>query len=394
MASSADIIPDFTPVTFGIVVGEESGDILGAGLVTALKQYFPNAKFEGIGGPRMEALGFQSFFPQDRLAVMGLVEPLKRLPELLNIRKRLREHFKEYQPAAFIGIDAPDFNLGLEKSLRTAGVKTVHYVSPSVWAWRQGRVKTIAKAVDLMLTLLPFEKKFYDDHQVHAEFVGHPLADQIPLVSPHNSAREALGLSSSSEHTMVALLPGSRANEVERLAPVFLQAARCFLASKPDTLFLLPAANGRRLQQLKQILAQFSDVPVRLLDGQSHQAMAAADLVLMASGTTSLEALLLKRPMVIAYKMAAFSYWLIKKLAKVKYVGLPNLLSSEPLVPEFIQDRATPEALCEKLLQMVDDAQLNAKLQTAFLQIHLQLKQNASARAAFCIRELVSGVAK
>lgn len=376
-------------IRIGIVVGEESGDILGAGLMVALQKHFPDAVFEGIGGPRMLALGFHSLFAQDRLAVMGFVDPLKRLPELLGIRKSLKNHFLTTRPDAFIGIDAPDFNLGLEKSLREKKLFTVHYVSPSVWAWRQGRIKTIAKAVDLMLTLLPFEKSFYDEHGVRAEFVGHPLADDIPMQSDQGEARGRCNLPKDAQHTIVALLPGSRGGEVERLAPVFLAAARKILLEKPDALFLIPAANDKRFNQLEQILKNHSDLPLHLLRGQSQDIMAAADVVLMASGTTSLEALLLKRPMVIAYKMAWLSFWIMSKLAKVRYVGLPNLLADKQLVPELLQDDATPEALSQAVLQYLNNPKQVTALQHAFSTIHSQLKQNASEVAAGHIAQMI-----
>src|SRR5690606_4345211 len=283
----------------GIVVGEASGDILGAGLMVALRKHFPEAEFSGIGGPRMLALGFHSFFPQDRLAVMGLVEPLKRLPELLKIRRFLRDHFSENPPDVFIGIDSPDFNLTLEGDLKEHGIPTVHYVSPSVWAWRQKRIIKIARSVDLMLTLLPFEAEFYERHQVPVEFVGHHLADEIPLEVDAAAARKDLHLAPNAR--VVALMPGSRSTEVEKHAPVFLRAAALCLKRDPGLQFVIPAANSDRYRQLHIQLNQFADLPVLLVNGgQSQKVMIAANVVLLASGTTALEALLLKRPMVIA----------------------------------------------------------------------------------------------
>lgn len=386
MALSADASATPEPV-IAIVVGEESGDILGADLMRALRSHFPNARFEGIGGPRMCALGFHSFFPQDRLAVMGLIDPLKRLPELLRIRRHLKRHFESHKPLVFIGIDSPDFNLNLEKYLRARGVKTVHYVSPSVWAWRQGRIKTIARAVDLMLTLLPFEKRFYDEHGIRAEFVGHPLADRIPLQVSREA--EALALGFAAETEVIALLPGSRSGEVERLAPVFLDAARLILQSRPKAEFVMPAANAGRLAQLNALLEPYSDLPVRLIDGHSHQAMAASHAVLMASGTTTLESLLLKRPMVIAYKMADASFWVMKRLAKTPYIGLPNLLSAKPLVPELLQEQATALALSQAVLHWLESPEEVQQLKMRFDQIHCQLKRNASRQAAMHVHALI-----
>ncbi len=374
-----------------MVVGEESGDILGAGLMRALQAIYPDAIFEGIGGPRMLRQGFKSHFPQDRLAVMGLIEPLKRLPELLGIRRQLRERFIGEPPSAFIGIDSPDFNLDLELALRQHGIKTVHYVSPSVWAWRQGRLKKIAAAVDLMLALFPFEKQFYQGHNVPVSFVGHPLADDFPLEPDSNAARHRLQLNEwIGSRRVLALMPGSRESEVERLGTLFLEVARCCLNRRPDLCFLIPSANERRHSQLQQLLdAAPQDLPVRLVSGQSQQVMSAADAVLMASGTASLEAMLLKRPMVIAYKVAPLSYWLLRRLVRVPFIGLPNLLAGRELVPEFIQNDATAEAISASLLPYVDETDTTRTLKEAFLDMHQQLKRDASIQAAEAIRNLL-----
>jgi lipid-A-disaccharide synthase len=380
----------------GIVVGEASGDILGAGLMRALRQKYPQAVFEGIGGPKMLAEGFHSFFPQDRLAVMGLWEPLARLWELLAIRRHLKNHFSEHKPAVFIGIDAPDFNLDLELALRKNGVKTAHYVSPSVWAWRQGRVKKIAKAVDLMLTLFPFEAQFYRDHQVPVAFVGHPLADEIPLVTDQQKAIEELFLVDNKtsvkigDKKIIALLPGSRQSEVERIGPLFWQTAQYCLEQHKNIIFLVPSANPLRHQQLQQqIEASARHLPIILIQGQSHLVMQAADVVLMASGTTTLEAMLLKRPMVIAYKVAAFTYWLLSKLVKVKTIGLPNLLAGKLLIPEFIQHAATPQAVGDAVLKYLHNTNAIADLKQQFTDLHHLLKQNADQKAAAAIAELI-----
>ena len=370
-----------------IVVGEESGDILGAGLILALKKRFPDCVFEGVGGPRMLALGFQSHHSMERLAVMGLVEPLKRLPELLSIRSSLKQRYIDSPPDVFIGIDAPDFNLTLELNLRKAGVRTVHYVSPSVWAWRQGRVKKIAKAVDLMLTLFPFEERFYIDNNVAVKCVGHPLADEIPVEDVKEQSREKLGIPSSD--MVIALLPGSRKSEVEKLGHVLLEAALQIKARYSDVKFLIPAANDHRKSQLEQLIQGFSGLDITLYDGQSHDVMAAADYVVMASGTTTLEALLLKRPMTITYKMAALSYYILSKLVKSKYIGLPNLLADHQLVPELIQHDATPERIAGEVIRFLEDPSSQQQLHEQYKKIHLSIRKDASEAAAGAIADMV-----
>ena len=375
----------------GIVAGEASGDILGAGLIRALREHYPDLQVEGIGGPLMEAEGCHSFFPQDRLAVMGLIEPLKRLPELLKIRRYLREYFLANPPDVFVGIDSPDFNLSLEESLRTTGIKTVHYVSPSVWAWRQGRIKKIARAADVVLTLFPFEEKFYQEREdiyptLRAICVGHPLADSIPMHSDSAAARTALATPLAS--TVVALLPGSRAGEVERMGRLFFDVARWCVAQKKDLSFVVPAANADRKAQLTAILADYPDLPVHLIDGQSQQCMAASDAVLMASGTTALEAMLLKKPMVVAYKMARLSYAIISRLLKVPYVSLPNLLANKKLVPEFLQKAATVENLGNALLTWLNNSEQVSELQQQFTVIHRDIQRDASHCAAQAIVDL------
>lgn len=395
MASSADSsqnpsVISTAAVRIGMVVGEQSGDILGADLIIALKKLFPNAVFEGVGGPLMLEQGFESLFNQERLAVMGLVEPLKRLPELLSIRKSLKKHFIENPPAIFIGIDAPDFNLGLEESLRFAGIKTAHYVSPSVWAWRQNRIKKIARAVDLMLTLFPFEAAFYQQRQVPVKFVGHPLADQLPIEADRQSAINKLQLPSEySSKRIIALLPGSRQSEVERLGTLFIQAAKLCQKTVNDVAFLVPSANSARHQQLESLIEEHAKgIPILLIAGQSREVMAASDVVLMASGTASLEAMLLKKPMIIAYKMAALSYWIIRKMVKVRYVGLPNLLANKPLVEEYLQKNATPENLAKALAGFLTSRERKT-LVDAFTHLHLALKKDASAQAALALVPLI-----
>lgn len=375
-------------IHIGIVVGEASGDILGAALIVELRKLYPSAEFSGIGGPRMLALGFHSYFPQDRLAVMGLIEPLKRLPELLRIRKFLREHFIANPPAVFIGIDSPDFTISLEGSLKEKGIKTVHYVSPSVWAWRQKRVFKIAKSVDLMLTLLPFEAAFYEKHNVPVEFVGHHLADEIPLEVDKYQARRELGIP---EHArVVALLPGSRASEVERMGSLFMHSAVFCLEQDPELLFYIPAANSDRYRQLHHQLNNYVDFPIQLFNGNSHRVMAAADVLLLASGTVTLEALLLKKPMVVAYKMAPLTFKILSWLVKTPFVALPNLLANKLLVPELLQDNATPEKLSAAIIHYFENPEETQALSNTFAEMHATLKRDASVRAAAAIAKLIN----
>ncbi|HEY7884411.1 MAG TPA: lipid-A-disaccharide synthase [Cellvibrionaceae bacterium] len=376
-----------TKIKIGIVAGEASGDILGAALIKSLKHRLPHVEFSGIGGPRMLAEGFHSYFPQDRLAVMGLVEPLKRLPELLRIRRFLIEHFSDNPPALFIGIDSPDFNLTLEEKLKATGITTAHYVSPSVWAWRQGRIKKIKRAVDLMLALLPFESEFYRKHDVPVQFIGHHLADEIPLESDQQQARSSLQLAENDE--IIALLPGSRQSEVDRLGPIFFAAARLCLARRPELKFVVAAANAERYRQIYQQLSAFTDLPIQLVQGKSQQVMMAADAVILASGTTALEAMLLKKPMVVSYKAAWLTFKIIWSMLKVPYVALPNLLAGRELVPELLQENATPDAIANAVLPFFDDRQLVDGLRESFLELHQQLRLGASERAADALLDLI-----
>jgi lipid-A-disaccharide synthase len=366
-----------------LVAGEASGDILGAGLMQALKARHPQIEFIGVGGPLMQAEGLSAYFPMERLAVMGLVEVLGRLPELLLRRRRLIKTLIDAKPDVFIGIDAPDFNLGLELKLRRAGIKTVHYVSPSVWAWRQKRVLKIRDACDLMLCLFPFEAQFYDAHQVPVRFVGHPLADAIPQQADRAAAREALDLPQDS--AVVALLPGSRGGEVARLGALFLDAAVRLRTLRPGIRFVLPCASPERRVQLEQMLVG-RDLPLTLLDGRSHDALAACDAVLIASGTATLEALLYKRPMVVAYKVAPLTYRILKRLVSSAYISLPNLLAERLLVPELIQDAATPEALAQALAPLLNDGEVQTE---GFDVIHRALRRDASAQAAGAVLKLI-----
>lgn len=369
-----------------MVAGEASGDVLGADLIRALKKQFPKAIFEGIGGPKMQAEGFQSLFQMDRLSVMGFIEPLKRLPELLRMRRTVIKRYLENKPAAFIGIDSPDFNANIEFKLHQAGVKTVHYVSPSVWAWRQGRIKKIKKSVDLMLCLLPFEAQFYEHHQVPVRFVGHPLAGQLASQPDTQAARQQLSL--DSDRPVLCIMPGSRAGEVDMMSEVFLDTAQSVVASVAGLQLVIPAANNARYAQLQDILATRPELEISLILQQSHTAMAASDAVLLASGTTALEAMLLKKPMVVSYKLGALTYKLVSPFIKTPFVSIPNLLANKMLVPELIQDQAKVSHLATAVLNALDKAKRPA-LVACFNELHQQLAVESGVIAASAIAELV-----
>ncbi len=375
------------PVCIAMVAGESSGDILGSGLIAALRKRYPNARFEGIGGPLMMAQGFESRVPMERLSVMGLVEVLGRIFELIGIRRRLKQHFLKQKPDVFIGIDAPDFNLGLEGALRKRGIKTGHYVSPSVWAWRQKRVFKIAKAVDLMLTLLPFEASFYRDHNITVRFVGHPLADDIPMVPDKLAARRALGLKENGQ--IVAILPGSRGGEVRYIGESFIKAARWLHERKPELEFIIPCVNEARYEQIKCLLEEHGQgLPIQLVHGRSREVMTASDAVILASGTATLEGMLLKRPMVVAYRVSRITYYIMRRLLKAPFVSLPNLLAGRELVPELLQDMAQPEIIGQKVLERLD-AHASHQLQGTFESLHRQLKRDASDIAADAVSALI-----
>lgn len=371
---------------FAIVAGEASGDTLGADLIRALKRLFPNARFEGIGGPKMLAEGFISHYQMDRLSVMGLIEPLKRLPELLRMRREIVQRYSKAPPTAFIGIDSPDFNLGIEKSLHAAGVKTVHYVSPSVWAWRQGRIKNIKRSVDLMLCLLPFEEAFYLQHQVPVAFVGHPLAGEIPQRPNTSAARNSLTI--DQDRPILTIMPGSRGGEIDQMAELFLDVAGELLKTHPQLQFVIPAANADRHLQLVDILARRPELPVSLIEQQSLLAMEAADAVLLTSGTTALEAMLLKKPMVVSYRMGNISYKLIKPFIKTAYASIPNLLAKKMLVPELIQEDATVENLRSAVVAALDSSSRD-QLVSSFDQLHKQINRDSGNCAAAAIAKLV-----
>lgn len=378
----------------GIVSGEMSGDILGAGLMKELKIFYPSVQFVGIGGKKMIAEGLDSLFPQERLAVMGIVEPLKRLPELLSIRKQLFLYFTQHKFDVVIGIDSPSFNSGLEEKLKSAGIKTVHYVSPSVWAWRQGRIKQISRAIDLMLTILPFENAIYEKHSIPVKFVGHPLADEFPLVHEHEKAKlklaELLNTNQpiyNPNQPLLACLPGSRGGEVKLIGPVFWESIVECCQSIKNLQVIVPAANPMRREQIETQLRLYPSLPVTIIDGLSHEIMAASDGVLLASGTTALEAMLLKKPMVVAYKVAPLSYYIISLMLKTPYISLPNLLAGERLVPELLQSDATVENISASILLALTTPNKNTE---KFTELHRAIKRNADIESAKAIYNLMS----
>lgn len=377
-------------VTFAIVAGEASGDILGAGLIRSLRLRYPNARFVGIGGDEMIAEGFHSLVPMERLSVMGLVEVLGRIRELFDIRARLMNYLLATPPDVVIGIDSPDFTLGIERRCRDAGIPTAHYVSPSVWAWRQKRIFTIAKSVNLMLTLFPFEARFYEEHGVPVAFVGHPLADRIPMMPDTAGARQSLGLLENAP--VLAILPGSRGGEVERLGTLFLEAARWIQGRRPDLQLVIPCVNRDREKQVRALVDALDvKLAVTIVRGRSREVMASSDVVLLASGTATLEAMLLKKPMVVGYRLSRVSYALVSRLVKVPYVALPNLLAKEQLVPELLQDDASPESLGEAVLERLENESERARLTAAFSQLHEQLRQGADEQSAAAISALIEG---
>lgn len=376
-------------IDLGLVAGEASGDLLGAHFITALKQAHPGLRAAGIAGPRLIEAGVEAIYPSDKLAVNGYVEVLRHLPELLWIRSRITRHFLRERPRVFVGIDAPDFNFTLETTLKQAGIPTVHFVSPSIWAWRPERIHRIRQAVSHMLVVFPFEAKIYQDAGIPVSYVGHPLADVIPLEPDTMAARAALGLAAG---PVVALLPGSRLSEVTRHARLMLDAAARIRQRHPDAQFVLPAANEAAARLVRQAL-QGLHLPLHILSGQSHTALAACDVALVASGTATLEAALFKKPMVITYRVPALTAFLMRKQALLPWIGLPNILAGDFVVPERVQEAATPEHLAADALAWLDDAPRRDAAAEAFRAMHLSLRQNASARIAEALQPYLAGCA-
>jgi lipid-A-disaccharide synthase len=376
--------------SFALVAGEASGDNLGGPLIEALASRAAGSRFFGVAGPRMVAAGCDCWYPVEELAVMGLAEIVRHLPRLLALRRNLVGRLAGAAPDAFIGIDSPEFNLRVARQMKARGVATVQYVSPQVWAWRQGRVRTIGRSVDLVLCVLPFEVDFYRSHDVQAEFVGHPLADRIAMVSDQAAARAALGFSRPGQ--VVAVLPGSRMGEVTRLAPPFAATIAWLAAQRPEMEFVAPMANAAARAEFERCLAEFAPgVRVQVVEGRTQQCMAASDAVLLASGTATLEATLVKRPMVVAYRVAPLTNWLLRRfdVFKAEHFALPNLLAARRLVPELFQDDVRPEVLGPAVLGQIDRTDRD-ELVAAFTAIHQQLRRDASARAADAILELLA----
>lgn len=372
---------------FACVAGEASGDLLAGMLLAGLKRRWPQASAAGIGGPRMGAQGFESWWPHDKLAVRGYVEVLRHYREIAGIREQLAHRLLEDRPDVFIGIDAPDFNLGLEARLKVAGIRTVHFVCPSIWAWRGKRVLKIARSVDHMLCLFPFEPALLHPHGVAATYVGHPLADAIPLAPPRSASRAALGLGEGD--AVVAVLPGSRRSEIQYIAPTFLRTVALLHRQRPQLRFVLPVAPGLRALLDPLVAEHAAGVPLMLLDGRSHEALAACDVTLIASGTATLEAALFKRPMVIAYKMNALSWQLMKRMRYQPWVGLPNILCESFVVPELLQGDATPQALAAEVLAWLDSPARAESLLTRFNDLHHQLRRDTANAAADAIAQVL-----
>ncbi|CDG48894.1 lipid-A-disaccharide synthase [Serratia symbiotica] len=374
------------PLTIGLVVGETSGDILGTGLIRALKARVPNARFVGVAGPLMQAEGCEAWYEMEELAVMGVVEVLECLPRLLKLRKDLTRRFSDLKPDVFVGIDAPDFNITLEGRLKKRGIRTIHYVSPSVWAWRQKRVFKIGKATDLVLAFLPFEKAFYDRFNVPCRFIGHTMADAMPLQPDRLAARVAFGI--DPQVRCLALLPGSRSAEVEMLSADFLKTAQRLRSHYPDLEVVVPLVNAKRREQFERIKAEVApELTVHLLNGQGREAMIASNAALLASGTAALECMLAKCPMVVGYRMKSFTFWLAQRLVKTPYVSLPNLLAGREIVTELLQDDCVPDKLAAALMPLLEDSSQSEKLKQAFLSLHKSIRCGADEQAAQAVLE-------
>jgi lipid-A-disaccharide synthase len=386
-AAASPALPTTQPLRLGLVAGEASGDLLAGLLLSGVRQRWPDLQAGGIGGPRMAAQGFDAWWPHERLSVFGYVDALGRLPELLRIRRQLAERLLKDPPAAFIGVDAPDFNFGLEKRLRAAGLKTLHFVCPSIWAWRGERVHKLAQAADHVLCLFPFEPALLQQHGIGATFVGHPLADHIPLEVPREAARAALGL--AADDRVAALLPGSRRSEIKYIAPPMLAAAALMHRQRPALRLVMPVAPGLRGLVEPLVAAHAPGVPIELLDGRSHEALAACDVTMVASGTATLEAALFKRPMVITYRMAWLNWQRMRRMSYQPWFGLPNILSREFVVPELIQDQATPQELARETLSWLDNAARAEALTRRFTDLHLALRQDTARKAADAIAQVI-----
>lgn len=373
---------------FAMVAGEASGDLLAGLLLSGLRARWPGLTAQGIGGPKMAAHGFEAWWPHDKLAVRGYVEVLSHYRELVGIRNQLAERVLQAKPDVFIGVDAPDFNLDLEARLKAGGIRTVHFVSPSIWAWRGKRIEKIRKAVDAVLCIFPFEPEIYAKQGIDARYVGHPLADTIPLEVPRAASRQALGI--GADESVVALLPGSRRSEIQYIAPRLFEAAAEMNRIRPGLRFILPVVPGLRhlVEPLRKLHAEA--VTVELLDGRSHEALAACDVTLIASGTATLEAALFKRPMVITYAMHALSWQMMKRMKYQPWVGLPNILLRDFAVPELIQGEATPERLAHATLAWLDDPQRCAELERRFDALHLELKRDTARAATDAIAEILA----
>ncbi|MCF7354319.1 lipid-A-disaccharide synthase [Vibrio sp. CK2-1] len=370
----------------GVVAGELSGDTLGAGLIRAIKARYPDAEFVGIGGPQMIEEGCQSLFDMEELSVMGLVEVLGRLFRILKIKKSIVDYFKQNPPDVFIGIDAPDFNLRVELALKQAGIKTVHYVSPSVWAWRQNRIHGIAKATNLVLAFLPFEKAFYDKFNVPCEFIGHTLADTIPLQTDKASARDVLGL--AQDKTWLAVLPGSRNAELKMLCEPFLQACQQLAKQNPNLGFVVALVNQKRREQFEAAWKEFApELHFELRDGTARTVMEASDVVMLASGTVALECMLVNRPMVVGYRVNAVSAFIARRMLKTAYVSLPNILADKELVKEFLQEDCTPKNLASEVTRLMSDK--GQQMQQAFHEMHQWIRKDADTQAAKAVLNLI-----
>lgn len=373
-----------------MVAGETSGDLLAGRLLSGLRPQLPDAVMHGIGGPHMAQHGFISDFPMEKLSVRGLFEVLAHYREIKGIQIALRDQLLLERPSVFIGVDAPDFNLGLEAQLKNAGIPTMHFIGPSIWAWRGGRIKKIARAVSHMLVIFPFEEEIYRKAGIPATYVGHPLAQVIPMVPDQASARVALGLSATAP--VVAILPGSRMSELKYNAVAFVAAAKLLLQRDASLEFVAPMAGDAQHRYFIELIAQagLQDVPVKVIDGQSHHALAAADAVLVASGTASLEVALFKKPMVIAYKMMRASWHVLRHMGYQPWIGLPNILAQEFLVPELLQDAATPEALADALWKQLQDGAHREYLQRRFTEMHHTLLRDTAAESARAVLELIA----